>query len=399
MCPGTPEPIERSPYYRYERLQADLDGQVLTYLNRGALGTWQDRLAAGQLLARWANVHPGARVLHLHCGDGLVGAALAGKLDGNRVLLLDSSIAAVETSRHTLEANGITNADVELSDCAQFARDREFDSVVALLPKGRAAWEQTVLDAAAVLRPGGDLYLAGANRAGAKSAARFMERIFGHVHVLAYKAGRRVLRSVKDDTIDVPASEYYSWATVHTQVEDMTIEYVTKPGVFSWQRLDDGSRLLVQALHAHPLRPDDHVLDIGCGSGVLTLVAARQAHAGRVIAVDVDCRAVEATERTIAHNGITHAEALLSDCGWAVRDQSFSAVVTNPPFHSEQATTYAIAKQIIRDAARLLRKRGNLYLVANAFLKYGPVIADAFGNATVLAQTGRYKVWHAVRHW
>jgi 16S rRNA (guanine1207-N2)-methyltransferase len=72
-------------------------------------------------------------------------------------------------------------------------------------------------------------------------------------------------------------------------------------------------------------------------------------------------------------------------------------VVTNPPFHREQATTYTIAEQIIRDAARLLRKKGRLYLVANSFLKYRPIIESAFGNATLLRETSRFKVWYATK--
>jgi 16S rRNA (guanine1207-N2)-methyltransferase len=72
-------------------------------------------------------------------------------------------------------------------------------------------------------------------------------------------------------------------------------------------------------------------------------------------------------------------------------------VITNPPFHREQANTYAIADQIIRDAARLLEAGGRLYLVANSFLKYRPMIETAFGNATILRETGKFKVWHATK--
>ena len=86
-------------------------------------------------------------------------------------------------------------------------------------------------------------------------------------------------------------------------------------------------------------------------------------------------------------------------CGGAeaVGDRSFTALVTNPPFHQERATTYTIAEQIVRDAAALLRRRGRLYLVANAFLKYEPVIQEAFGNVELLRQTNRFKVWYATK--
>jgi 16S rRNA (guanine1207-N2)-methyltransferase len=333
----------------------------------------------------------------MHCGTGLTGAVAARLATGGQVTLLDANCVAVEAARRTLAANLVTNATVTLSDCAQAVLDRAFDTVISLLPKSRAAWEQTILDAAIVLRDGGDFFLAGANKAGIKSAARFIERTFGEVHVLAYRGGCRVVRASKGEATVLPGSDYYAWQNVTAHVDEEVLQFVTKPGLFSWQHLDAGTRLLIQALRAHPLNRNDRVLDIGCGTGVLTLYAARQAPDGQVTAVDVDCRAVEATRRTLTLNQITNAEVKLSDCGDAVQNQTFSAVVTNPPFHREQATTYVIADQIIRDAARLLETGGRLYLVANSFLKYRPMIETTFGNATILRETTKFKVWQAIK--
>jgi 16S rRNA (guanine1207-N2)-methyltransferase len=268
---------------------------------------------------------------------------------------------------------------------------------LAQQPKGRPAWEQTVLDAATVLCPGGALYVAGGTRSGIKSAARFMDRVFGGVDVLAYGGRSRVLRAVRGQEVNVPASDYYDWRTAIAESDGQRLRFVTKPGLFSWKRLDAGTKLLIETLGRLPLGAHDRVLDIGCGSGVLTLLAAKQAVRGQVLGVDVDCRAVEATRRTLALNDVAHAQALLSDCGESVGEDGFDAVVSNPPFHRAQATTYAVAEQIIRDAHRLLRPGGRLLLVANSFLRYQPFIEDTFGCADIVAQTGQYKVWGAVK--
>lgn len=385
------------PHYPYTAQEALLQGQGYTLFMRPSLGQWRDSQVPTVLLAECSRISPGASVLHMHCGTGLAGAFAARLAPGGQVTLLDAHCVALEAARRTLAANRVTNATTALSDCAQVVLNRTFDTVMSLLPKGRAVWEQTILDAATVLRDGGDFFLAGANKAGIKSAARFVERTFGEVRVLAYRGGCRVVCASKGEGVVSPASDYYTWQNVTAQVDDETLRYVTKPGLFSWERVDDGTRLLIQALRAHPLNLNDHVLDIGCGTGVLTLYAARQAPDGQMTAVDVDCRAVEATRRTLALNQITNAQVKLSDCGEAVQNQAFSAVITNPPFHREQANTYVIADQIIRDAARLLEAGGRLYLVANSFLKYRPMIETAFGNATILRETGKFKVWHATK--
>lgn len=384
-------------YYACQYAETRLRDETLAWATRAALGPPGDRLTCALLLAESARVTPGDRVLHMHCGEGVAAAAVGRRLEDGTLALLDAHTAAVSAARCTLTANGVTGAEIQLSDCAQAVLDRRYDLVLSLLPKGRAVWEQTVLDAATVLRPGGGLLLAGANDAGIKSAGKYLERTFGQATVLGYRGGCRVIRATRPPNLDLPSSDYYAWQIRQDCVGGMELACATRPGLFSWQRLDGGTRLLIEALLENPLRDDDSVLDIGSGNGVLSLVAAQQALRGSVVAVDADCRAVDATRRTLSQNGITHTEVQVSDCAWAVRDRTFSAVITNPPFHRQRDTTYAVVEQMIRDAARLLSSGGRLYLVANRFLPYGPLIEGALGNAARLRQDSRYTVWYATR--
>jgi 16S rRNA (guanine1207-N2)-methyltransferase len=384
-----------SPYFEYQPLEHEIAGRVLTHFWRSALGQWQEEQTPILLLAEQVALEPDAQVLQLGCGTGLVGAVAAQAAPRGTVTLLDTHLVAVQVAQRTLQANKIANAQAALSDGGSAVHGRAFDAVLALLPKSRPSWEQAVLDAATLLQPGGRVLLAGANHAGIKSAGKFMAQIFGHAHVLAYRGGCRVLGATRGPDACIPPSEYDRWDSVSTEVGGQILRYASKPGLFSWRRLDAGSRLLIEALQAHPLDPRAQVLDIGCGGGVLTLAAALQAPLGRTLGVDVDCRAIEATRRTLAMNGVTHAEARLSDCGEAIRGSRFSVVISNPPFHRAQATTYAIAEQIVRDAGRLLHPRGRLYLVANTFLRYQPTIEQFVGPARQLLHNRQYTVWYA----
>jgi release factor glutamine methyltransferase len=82
------------------------------------------------------------------------------------------------------------------------------------------------------------------------------------------------------------------------------------------------------------------VLDVGCGSGLLTLVAARAGAA--VTAVDINPEAVRATSANAAANGLA-AEVLESDLFAALVGRRFDLVVVNPPY---------FAKDPIDDAER-----------------------------------------------
>jgi 16S rRNA (guanine1207-N2)-methyltransferase len=351
-------------------------------------------------LDEWVRLPSNARVLCLHCGTGLVGLTAARQASQGRVALVDSHAVAIEAARRTMQANQASSVDVLLGDCGQPVHGQTFDHVLAHLPKGRAAWQQTILDAAQLLRPGGTFYLAGANRSGIKSAAKYVQRVFGQVNVLGYGGGCRILSAIKTTTHSVSsadeADDYYAWRTTQAQVGDKVLAYATKPGLFSWKVLDQGTRLLLETLCVHPLKQDDRVWDIGCGSGPLTLLAAQQADRGCVVATDVDWRAERATRKTATLNGLTNVEVLLSDCAEALDRRRFSAIVTNPPFHQARATTYAITEQMISEASRLLIPGGRIYMVANSFLQYKPILESAFGQAQLLAETRGFKVWHAI---
>jgi 16S rRNA (guanine1207-N2)-methyltransferase len=388
-------------YYQFTSREATIQSQPASFYSRPALGDLKEHLASCQLLDEWVRCSHDARVLCLHCGTGLSGLAAARQAPQGRVTLVDSHIVAVRTAQRTLHANQIAHANILLGDCAQPVHGQTFDHILAHLPKGKATWQQTILDAAQLLCVDGTFYLAGANQSGIKSAAKYVKQVFGNVNVLGYRGGCRVLSAVQTTQHDAlpagAADDYYAWRTIQTQVNDDTLTYATKPGLFAWKQLDQGTRLLLETLHTHPLRLDDRVWDIGCGGGPLTLLAARQAKHGHVVATDVDQRAVQATQKTITLNKLQNAQALLCDCAEELKGQTFSAVVTNPPFHQARATTYAIAEQIIGEAARLLEIGGRMYLVANSFLQYKPMIDRAFGGAQLLAETRGFKIWHAIK--
>ena len=385
-------------YYRCRTRTIDAADLELTSCARPALGSGEDTQAASRLLAVHASAPPGADVLVLHCRDGLAGMGVAVRDPLARVTIVDSNIAAVDSARQTAHANHADNVEVIIGDCARAVAGRTFDAVLALLPKSRPTWEQTVLGAAAVLRPGGNFFLAGAKNCGVKSAAKFVREVFGEAEVVAYKGGSRLLKAVRPTGPAPPPGEYYSWHKVTAPLAGGRIEFLTRAGLFSRDRLDDGSRMLIESLSAdRPPRESDRVLDLGCGCGVLTLAAARAVTGGRVVAVDVDCRAVEATRRNIEACGLANAEARLSDCIEAVAAERFDVVITNPPRHQARKAGFDLAEQFIRDSAVVLRPTGRLLLVASHFLRYRRVMAQVFGHVEVLRKDSRFNVFCASR--
>jgi ribosomal protein L11 methyltransferase len=77
---------------------------------------------------------------------------------------------------------------------------------------------------------------------------------------------------------------------------------ILDPGMAFGTGLHPSTRLCMRALEQH-LRPGDRVLDVGCGSGVLSITAARLG-AGAILATDIDPIAVAATEENCQRNGV-----------------------------------------------------------------------------------------------
>ena len=89
-----------------------------------------------------------------------------------------------------------------------------------------------------------------------------------------------------------------------------------------------------------PRRDVDSVLDLGTGSGVQALCAAR--HARKVVAVDVNPRALEYTELNVALNGITNVECRVGDILDLPDGPDFDLVLCNPPYVISPDTSFTL---------------------------------------------------------
>lgn len=373
-------------YYTWQECKVTSGGETLRWVSKPGLENW-DALDPGvQLLIENALPGAGQHLLDLRCGTGLAGALAAQR--GAQVTLQDDGIVAVEAAQRTLALYGIAGAQVThgTTDLPQAA----FDVVWLNAPRGRAWVQQLVMWAAYALKPNGVLYLTGPNQGGIKSYIQDVAALGGNAQVLRIKRRCR-LAACK---FKVQSSKLSDRGDTFSAVcRGQEYQCASAPGVFAQGELDDGTRVLIEAMQ---IRPGDTVLDLGCGCGIVGLAAARMG--GRVYCVDHSAAAIETTRRTMAINGLTDVTLLPSDCASAVRETvKFDLVVTNPPFHQGVGVGYAVAQQFIRDAACVLAPGGVLYLVANRFIRYDPLLSQLFADVATVYQDNRYRVFKATR--
>lgn len=231
--------------------------------------------------------------------------------------------------------------------------------------------------AAYALRPQGRLYVVGAKERGILTMAKHMQTLFGNVETLEISKGQRVLCAVQRNLLTA--------AQCAAAMPALPI--------FAANRLDEGTRLLLNALE---VRITDEALDLGCGAGHLGLHIARQAIKGHVMMVDASLAAVAAAQQAIIDSGLTNVRVLPGDGIKALPEARYTLVATNPPFHHGGLQSTHTAEQFIREAAQVLLPRGRFYLVANRFLKYEPVLHACFTLVEEIAGDSRYKVLRAM---
>jgi 16S rRNA (guanine1207-N2)-methyltransferase len=258
------------------------------------------------------------------------------------------------------------------------------DRVSILAPPGTLERRYVVALALKALKPGGELVVLAPKDKGGSRLKKELQA-FGLAVEEWSKAHHRIARVERPETLEgleaaiaeggprlVPALGLWS-----------------QPGVFSWDRPDPGSLLLIDKLP--PLKGDG--ADLGCGAGLLSLAVLKSPAVTSLAMVDLDRRAVEAARRNVAdpRAQIRWADATLTELS------GLDFVVMNPPFHDGGAEDKGLGLAFISAAAKALRKGGTLWMVANRHLPYEAGLVARFAKVTVAAEAQGYKLFEAVK--
>ena len=169
--------------------------------------------------------------------------------------------------------------------------------------------------------------------------------------------------------------------------------FCTTWGLFSPEKIDEGSRLLLKKVI---INESDNILDLGCGYGVLGVVAAKKARQGRVTMVDKDFVAVDYAKRNAGINGINNCDIFLSN-GFAQipTELRFDLIVSNLPAKVSKELYWIM----FADAFERLNKGGRLVVVVIAGLKefIKRNFKNFFGNYKRLAYKNGYMVFQAIK--
>jgi 16S rRNA (guanine1207-N2)-methyltransferase len=163
----------------------------------------------------------------------------------------------------------------------------------------------------------------------------------------------------------------------------------SQPGVFSWDRIDPGTALLLGHLPALSGRG----ADFGCGIGILARAALASAKVEQITLIDIDRRALEAAQRNLDDPRTRFRWTDVRDQNPELAELDF--VVMNAPFHDAGTEDRILALSFVQRAAEVLRNGGVCWLIANRHLPYEAVMKPLFKRVDLKIETGGYKIYEA----
>ncbi len=254
-------------------------------------------------------------------------------------------------------------------------------AMTMVVPPGTVERRYALALSLRALAPGGRLVALGPKD---KGGSRIGKELSGFGCAVAEEAKNhwRLCRTVRPETVQAVETAMEAGAARF----DEALGLWTQPGVFSWDRVDEGSALLIEALG--PLA--GHGADLGCGLGLLSRAVLADNEAVTAIeAVELDARALAAARRNVSDARVRFHWL---DVRESLPFSGLDFVVMNPPFHAGGADDVGLGRLFLQRARQMLRRGGVLWMVANRHLPYEAELGTLFGKVEAVAESARFKI-------
>lgn len=265
---------------------------------------------------------------------------------------------------------------------------KTFNTVALRLSKQKALVHHCFNQIPSVLTDDGQLVIAGAKNEGVKNFAKSLAKLSQST---SRERGKQQNELHSFVTPQWPNTKFDNsdYATLRPSIEYNGTRLFSKPGLFGWQKLDLGSRLLIDTLPEQAINADQTVLDLGCGYGLLAVEAAKRG--GIVTATDNNIAATKTCQQNLKPFGDKH-RAITADCAQGIHE-TFDVVLCNPPFHTGFEVDNNLTQRFAKAAAHRLKPSGTAYFVVNQFVPLERCAENIFSRIDLIAKDQGFKVF------
>ena len=302
-------------------------------------------------------------------------------------LWTDSALSA-QALKHNCDANQRSPTPVVWStqtpSCAPAC-------VVLRVPKQLPYFEYQLARLARLMPTGATLLAAGMDKHLSPRTAKILERYIGPTERQRGQRKARLFRATRDER--PPATDN---ATATYYCESLDAELRALPNVFSRDKLDIGSRFLLDYLGQ--LAPVTTLIDLACGNGVLGLAAVQCGLAREVIFCDESAMAIASAWLNASRLFARQADSFVFHQGDGLLEYAGNPaelILCNPPFHLNHTVDEFAGRHLLQQCNKHLQSGGRLCLVANRHLDYLPTLQREFRRVEKVAGNNKFTIWLA----
>ena len=275
-----------------------------------------------------------------------------------------------------------------------------FGCVVYRVSKEKPVAHHIINHSLHLLTDDGELILLGAKNEGIKTYAKKAADYF-NTRAMVAKHGNYYLATICKNSSSANEAEsrllplktpYESLAPI---INCEMGQLFSKPGLFGWNKIDRGSALLAQHLNiffAGFATLPKTLLDLGCGYGYLSVMAAQTQSENplRIVASDNCAAAIIACRKNFTTFNI-NGEVVADDCASNITG-TFDALLCNPPFHQGFKTDSRLTEKFINAAAQHLKHSGRALFVVNQFVPLEKLAQSVFSRSEKIAEANGFKL-------
>lgn len=319
-------------------------------------------------------------------------SALACALQGHTLQSWSDSFIAHLALQHNFNLNEFDLAHMPQTVPSTEIPQGDIDIVLIKVPKTLALLEEQLKQMRPLLKPDSIIIAAAMVKHLPGSAIQLFEDILGPTHTSLAKKKARLIFSQLDSDKKVADSSY-----PHCYFEeDIQLQLSNHANVFSKDKLDIGARFMLQQFAQLPSAKK--IIDLGCGNGVLGILAQRQLPEARINFVDESYMAIASAQQNY-HSEHPEKQAFFhtSDSLNQAKIESPDLIICNPPFHQQHAVGDQIAWTMLNQGYSALNKGGAFWLVGNRHLGYHVKMKKLFGNCKTIAGDKKFVVLSSLK--
>lgn len=341
--------------------------------------------------------HSVRRILLVNDQFGALACALSVALPNADLYFWSDSYVSRQACQLNLQKNRLD--DVNYIAATDLPKHYEqFDLVLIKVPHTLSLLEQQLYSIRRCLHDEGRVLAAGMVKQIHRSTLTLFAQLLGDTKTSLAKKKARLIFPEYDSSLSPPVMPYPSFY----EQDDYGLTLYHHGNVFSRKSLDIGARAFIDTfskLFEPILRKDIAMADLGCGNGILGIMAQRYLASANIDFVDESYAAITSAQLNYERvYGQQHSAQFIWHNGFPEQvSDTYDVILCNPPFHQQRVVGDFIAWFMLKQSLKALKKGGELHLVGNRHLAYHQKIKHLFGHCELVHGTNKFVVLKAVK--